>query len=324
MNNIPFLKKYCPSKLNDMELNEEIKEIIFSLIQLDNLNILFVGNTGCGKTTLLNVIVHEYYTCDSQQEIKYGENLLYINSLNEYGINFFRNEVKTFCQIPSKINNKKKIIILDDLDSINDQSQQIFRNFIDKYSHNVFFLASCLNLQKITDSIQSRFNIIKMNSISNASLLKIFEKIRKLEGICIEPSVDKFIIKLCNNSIRLLLNYMEKFKILNEPITLPVAKNVCSNISFQDFNNYITKLYVKHDLMKGISIINEIYNKGYSVIDILDNFFIFIKHSQLIDQDLKYKIIEIICRYITIFHTKHEHEIELSLFTYDLYKCKTV
>ncbi len=59
MNNIPFLKKYCPSKLNDMELNEEIKEIIFSLIQLDNLNILFVGNTGCGKTTLLNVNVYE-------------------------------------------------------------------------------------------------------------------------------------------------------------------------------------------------------------------------------------------------------------------------
>uniref|UniRef100_A0A6C0KE98 AAA+ ATPase domain-containing protein n=1 Tax=viral metagenome TaxID=1070528 RepID=A0A6C0KE98_9ZZZZ len=324
MNNTPFLKKYCPTKLVDIELNENSKEIIFSLIKLDNLNILFVGNTGCGKTTLLNVIVNEYYTEDTDIDVKYEDNILHINSLNEYGINFFRNEVKTFCQIPSKINNKKKIIILDDLDSINEQSQQIFRNFIDKYSHNVFFLASCLNLQKITDSIQSRFNIIKMSSISNVSLLKIFEKIRKNEGISIEPNIDKFIIKLCNNSIRLLLNYMEKFKILNETITLSVAKNICSNISFQDFNNYITKLYVKHDLMKGIIIMNNIYNKGYSVIDILDNFFIFIKHCQTIDDDLKYKIIEIICRYITIFHTKHEHEIELSLFTYDLYKCKIV
>ena len=34
-----------------------------------------------------------------------------------------------------------------------------------------------------------------------------------------------------------------------------------------------------------------------------------------------YKIIKIICEYISIFHTIHENEIELVLFTNKLIKC---
>ena len=52
--------------------------------------------------------------------------------------------------------------------------------------------------------------------------------------------------------------------------------------------------------------------------DILDNYFIFIKTTTFIDEKLKYKIIKIICKYISIFHTLHENELELVLFTDDL------
>ena len=49
--------------------------------------------------------------------------------------------------------------------------------------------------------------------------------------------------------------------------------------------------------------------------DILDNYFIFVKNSLSITEEQKYKIIPCICKYITIFHNIHEDEIELSLFT---------
>lgn len=41
--------------------------------------------------------------------------------------------------------------------------------------------------------------------------------------------------------------------------------------------------------------------------------------TDLLDENLKYKIIKLICKYITIFNTIHESEIELALFTYDLF-----
>jgi hypothetical protein len=52
--------------------------------------------------------------------------------------------------------------------------------------------------------------------------------------------------------------------------------------------------------------------------DILDNYFIFIKNTHMLTEEQKYNIIPIICKYITIFHNIHEDEIELSLFTNNL------
>jgi len=52
--------------------------------------------------------------------------------------------------------------------------------------------------------------------------------------------------------------------------------------------------------------------------DILDNYFLFVKITELLTEDEKYKIIPYICKYITIFHNIHEDEIELALFTNNL------
>jgi hypothetical protein len=52
--------------------------------------------------------------------------------------------------------------------------------------------------------------------------------------------------------------------------------------------------------------------------DILDNFFAFLKITDLLNEEQKYKVIPYICKYITIFHTIHEDDIELTLFTNNL------
>ena len=44
--------------------------------------------------------------------------------MQEQGISYYRTEVKTFCQTPSMIS-VKKFIALDDIDTINEQSQQV-------------------------------------------------------------------------------------------------------------------------------------------------------------------------------------------------------
>jgi DNA polymerase III delta prime subunit len=136
-------------------MNEELVEMLNTLIEMENLNILFIGDMGSGKTTLLNALIREYYKGIDGKV--YNDNVLHINSLKEQGINYYRNDVKTFCQTCCSIKNKKKIVILDDIDMINEQSQQVFRNCIDKFSHNVHFVSSCSNIQKVIESLQSRF-----------------------------------------------------------------------------------------------------------------------------------------------------------------------
>jgi DNA polymerase III delta prime subunit len=279
------------------------------------LNILFMGDSGCGKTSLINAIIHEYYETTN---LVGNENILYINNLKEQGISYYRVDVKTFCQTPSSVSGKKKILVVDDIDFINEQSQQVFRNYIDKYSHNVHFVGSCINTQKVIDSLQSRLTIIKKRNLPEHKLVKIIGKMCTLEQIAITPEVTDFIISISNKSIRIIVNYLEKFKLLNREITIELANQVCTNISFYEFNQFTHICKEEQDLRKAIALIYTLSNRGYSVMDILDNYFIYLKNTTLLTEDEKYAIIPYICKYITIFNNVHEDDIELAHFTNNL------
>ena len=73
-------------------------------------------------------------------------------------------------------------------------------------------------------------------------------------------------------------------------------------------------------MKEAIDIFYELYDKGYSVMDIYDNYFIFIKITDILSETQKYEIIKLLCKYISIFHNIHEDEIELALFTNNLSK----
>jgi DNA polymerase III delta prime subunit len=314
MDNPLFLNKYQPTRFSDFETDSEMIDILNTLININNLNILFIGDIGCGKTAFLNAVIREYYKMNSLVE----DNILHINSLKEQGINYYRNDVKTFCQTCSSVKGKKKIVVLDDIDLINEQSQQVFRNCIDKYSHNVHFISSCSNSQKVIESLQSRLIIIKIKPLHRENLTTIMHKIKIAENITIDSDAEQFILNVCNNTAKILINYMEKFKLLNQPITLELANNVCTNISFHIFNEY-TQLIKDKQLTKAVSILYNLYDKGYSVMDILDNYFLFVKNTDLLTEKQKYNVIPIICKYITVFHNIHEDEIELALFSNNMF-----
>ena len=310
-----FIHKYQPLYFKDFGGDNEVIEMLKTLILIDNINLLLIGDMASGKTSLLNALIREYYIGHKPKD--YQENILYINSLKEQGINYYRTDVKTFCQTCSNIKNKKKIIVLDDIDQINEQSQQVFRNCIDKYSHNVHFISSCSNIQKVIESLQSRFTIIKIKQLKRENLISILNNIKDIEKIDIDEQAQDFIINISNNTVKTLINYMEKFKLLNEKITLKLAVQLCTNISFFLLEEY-TELILDKKLEEAIQLIYKIYDKGYSVMDILDNYFIFVKNTMIINEEQKYKIIPYICKYISIFHNIHEDEIELSLFTNNL------
>ena len=312
-----FLNKYQPLYFKDFESDDEMIDILSTLIKMDNLNILFIGDIGSGKTTFLNATIKEYYK--NYTEKQYQDNILYINSLKEQGINYYRNDVKTFCQTCSSIKHKKKIIVLDDIDIINEQSQQVFRNCIDKYSHNVHFISSCSNSQKVIESLQSRFTIIKIKPLQKDNLNKIMEKIIFSENITITLDAIEFILNVSNNNAKILINYMEKFKLLNQNIDLDMAISVCTNISFFIFEQYTFYLQ-NNQIASAVRVLYDIYDKGYSVMDILDNYFLFVKFTNLLTETQKYNIIPIICKYITVFHNIHEDEIELALFSNNLFR----
>jgi DNA polymerase III delta prime subunit len=290
--------------------------VLNALQELDDLNLLIVGNACSGKTSLIYAIIREYYGIN--ESVTFPEyNIMFINNLKEQGIQFFRTEMKSFCQSKSNIINKKKIIVVDDIDTINEQSQQIFRNYIDKYSKNIHFISVCSNIQKVNESLQSRLHILKINQVNRTNLEMTMNKIIKKENIIVDNDVKEFLLNVSDNSIRILINHLEKIYLLGQPINIEMVNKLCSNISYAKFDDYIIKLKL-HDLNSAIRILYEIYDYGYSVIDILDYFFTFVKFTKNLEENQKYHILPFLCKYITIFHKVHEDVIELAFFTNNL------
>lgn len=331
-----FNSKYKPYHISDFQLDPNFNVVLNTLFEMDELNLLLIGAPNSGKTSFLYAMIREYYGLKRDDTIS-ESNILFINNLKEQGIQFFRSEMKTFCRSHCGIYGKKKLIIIDDMDTINEQSQQVFRNYIDKYKHNVNFIAVCSNIQKIIESIQSRVNILKIPSLNDKQIRDIMETIINKENIIMNEESKDYLLKISGRSIRNVINNLEKIYIIqsSKPTNLTeyvsqndtnlpdksdfvTCKKICSNISFIQFERYIEVLFQKK-LHIAIQILQEIYEYGYSVIDILDYFFTFMKTTTILSEEQKYKIIPIICKYITIFHNIHEDSIELAMFTNELY-----
>lgn len=230
-----FINKYKPYFLKDFYMKDELYNVITNFIQTDFIQVLFVGNTCSGKTSLINSIIREYYELSKTQNFP-ENNIMYVNNLKEQGIQFFRNEMKTFCQSHSIIRGKKKMVIIDDLDMINEQSQQVFRNYIDKYKNIIHFVFVCTNLQKVNESIQSRLHIIELPNPNKQQIEKIMNTIIKNENLEITSEAKDYLLSICDYSIRLLINYLEKIFLLKMSVDLELCKMLCSTISHQKFD----------------------------------------------------------------------------------------
>lgn len=314
-----FTTKYKPYHIHDFSANQSLKNVLEAFLKIDDLNILISGPACCGKTTMLYAIIRDYYGLHKTSSIP-ENNIMFINNLKEQGINYYRNEMRTFCQSRCSIHGKKKLIIVDDLDMISDQCQQVFRNYIDKYKGNVQFVSVCTTVQKVIESIQSRLHIIHMDMPNETVVEAVMENIIHAENLQIESSAKQYILTFSDYNIREVINYLEKIYIMRniqDTITLEKCKQLVSCISFHVFETYIDHIRNK-DTIAAIKILYTIYDYGYSVIDIFDFFFHFTKMTNLLNDHERYLILPVLCKYITNFHNIHEDIIEVALFTHEL------
>lgn len=286
-----YIYKYEPKTLDDFEIDKSV--VTFK-------NLLLVGGERTGKTTLTNILVRHVPS----------DKLLYINSLKEQGIQYYRTEVKFFCQTTTP----NKVIVIDGLDELSDQSQQIFLNYIDKYT-SISFITTCSNPQKIIESMYSRFMVVKLNQPSEPFIRKLISKVVAAEDIQIDEEAITYLLSITNQSIRPILNYLEKYKIIDVPITKDYIEKTTTDIYEEKFILF-THSILQKDAIAANNIITQLYSDGYSIMDILDAYYEFIKKFTL-EQEIKYKIIKIICKYIIIFNNIHEHHIELLFFVDD-------
>lgn len=348
-----LINKYKPTRFCDfvaeasgeaVEADDPMRSIVDFLktqIEKNKILTLIVGEEETGKTTMLNTIIREYY--GSNNPATYRSNVLHIHYLKEQGTSYYKNEVKYFCQTYCSIPGKKKTIVLDDLDFMTDTNQTIFVSIIDKYANYVNFVASCKLPHKILYGIQTRLMIVRLHRLSHHTLQHIANRITREEGLNVDEGAVESIITVSKNKVNRLINCIDKIKLFTENIekrSNPVSVDremvyqLCSNIQYSVYKKYFI-LVLEKDLKGAMDTLYELHDKGFSVIDILDNMF---EYSKLIEPASSssasvvgdscfvlpitavqvYDVIKIICKYITFFYNIHEDEIELPLITNEI------
>jgi len=290
-----LMYKYLPKTIEDFDIDPSLL--------CHHTNMLLIGGEQTGKTTLSNILIKHY----GQDP----DHVLYINNLKEQGIQYYRTDVKNFCQTTMK----QKIVVIDELDELSDQIQQIFLNYIDKYGHMVKFIATCKNKQKIIETMYSKFIIVLLKPIRLEYIHEKLNHIIQEEKIQITEDALDTIISLSNRQMNSMLNYLERYKILNMVITKDYVIQTHTSHYHELFDTFTQHIFLKN-ANEGIRTIIQLYYHGYSVMDILDMYYHFIKTSSIQDRD-KYCLIKSICKYIIFYNTIHEHQIELIFFVND-------
>ena len=277
--------------------------------EMKSFRFMIVGPAGCGKTTFAKVLARDYHG-----EIT-RENILIINSLEGQGTTYFRNDLKTFCQTACSIA-RTKIVLVEDIDLMVETGQQTFMSSMDNYGSKVHFIATCTVSTKLIENMHSRFMFYKLPPFTPEFLTQLFVSIAADEKLTYDAACVSIIVAR-NPSIRALINTIEKLLLIGNHVDKALVDSTCTiihNDLFEEFTQHI----LNGRTPEAMHSINAIYRDGYSVMDILDCYFSFLKTTASVSAELKFKYIKVLCKYIAVLNTLHEHPIELCFFVFDL------
>ena len=156
--------------MNFNGLPHRVKTIFEIMIKEPNLrkHILLTGPPGSGKTSSAKLFVEALYGTDSINT-KFSR-ALFLNSSDERGLEAVRSRVYPFIRsslhilFQSNIENKPKIIIFDEAETLTDQAQMALRPLLDEDPKNVIIIFLCNSISRIHPSIVHKFLVLHLES----------------------------------------------------------------------------------------------------------------------------------------------------------------
>jgi DNA polymerase III delta prime subunit len=119
-------------------------------------NIIFHGQSGCGKRTIVNHFINIIYNNDKERIKSF---VMYVNCAHGKGIKFIREELKFFAKthINSNGGDTFKSIVLLNADKLTIDAQSALRRCIELFSHTTRFFIIVEDKYKLLKPILSRF-----------------------------------------------------------------------------------------------------------------------------------------------------------------------
>ncbi len=188
--------KLRPTLLKDVLGQEHLigkGKVLTNLVKNKMLfNIIFYGNSGCGKTTVALALVNEL-------KMRYRMLNATINSKKDFEVVI--EEAKLYGNM---------ILIVDEIHRMNKDKQDILLSYIESGLVTLIGLTNSNPYHSINQAIRSRCQIIELKALNEKDIETGIKRVKDvLPDIEIDNKVIKYIAKLSNGDIRYAYNLIE-------------------------------------------------------------------------------------------------------------------
>ena len=308
-----FLEKYSPTTIDSLPYESKFTTILRNFIDINLLQLILVSDNTFSKNIVINSIINTMHIAK--------RDILFLSNFKDQGVSNIRSEIKLFSQIAKTNSNAKRMLIIEDIESYSDNIQKLFINNIDKWSKNINVIITCNNLYNMNESLTSRLLPITIPVVTKSTISTLIQNICEKENIRLSKDNIDLIITLSENNLLSVFHILQKCALLQETVSLDeeIIKISCTIINIEKIKGYFNLVKSKK-ISEGYNYLLEIVENGYSVIDILNELYLFVKITNILNEEEKYKCFKIISAYIVNFITVHEEELELLILTHDLTK----
>jgi len=252
-----LVDKYDPKTFQEVCHNKNVCKFLQAMSKSTSMQHMIIeGGRGCGKKTLIRLLIHEkygkfdtsnvkmYFKIQGKTEDKSTINLL--ASRYHYQLNpnihtiYDRTLLKLFLnEITYSIisNIKYRIIVIEDTDLLSTEAQESLRKTLETYITTCRFIFISNNEGKIIEPLRSRCCIVKVNSPTINEINSILNDIyTKESGKCPEEEETIRINEIsteCNRSLQTAINYLERYLLDKKAFNISdcdPTKQQCENI----------------------------------------------------------------------------------------------
>jgi replication factor C subunit 3/5 len=263
MSNLPWSEKYRPKNFDQLISQQNITQIITNMIKNDKFpHLLFYGESGTGKTTTAHICA----------KMLFGDNYQHMiaefNGSDDRGIGVVRN-IKKYVSTSQFFNNKIKLVILDEADSMTTEAQFALRRTIEQYTYNARFIFICNYVDKIIPAICARCMQFRFKPLDSKLIKTKMIEICDIEKLKYQEKGLDTIIKLTDCDMRKCYNLLQSIAMSYNEIN---EENVydCTGSPNQTIINSFLEKITNEPLNKVYNYIKTIINEnGFTLSDLI-------------------------------------------------------
>lgn len=192
-------KKHRPTNLGQIKGQSSAIKVLKNFIKHKNIprTILFIGPTGCGKTTMARILRRELH-CS-----KYDFEEAAPRKVDE--VREIRNRINL-----RPIKSECRIFLIDECHKLTSDAQDEFLKMLEDTPNHVYFILTTIYPQKLKAEIKNRSTKIIVHPLKDKDLIELIADVCKMERKKIPNEVVKKIIENSDGSARGALVYLHE------------------------------------------------------------------------------------------------------------------